>query len=140
MAKKYQAGIRKIYSEEGHKLRDRLKMESYKGVSSELANSWRVVVKVYNFNVFSDDEKARWKIAGRGPGKMPPIKAITPWATAKGISPWALAISIARRGTQRWRDQKNFLNMDRQGKIRKPNPMEDTRLTIMRRVSKLKWG
>lgn len=140
MAKKYQSGILKIYNEEAQALREKLRAESYKGESSELANSWRVKVRVYNFTVESTDPKAQFKIVGRGPGKMPPVSALTPWANSKGINPWALAISIARKGTQRWRDDKNFLNMSRQGKLRKPNPFEDTRLTISKRVSRLKWG
>lgn len=31
---------------------------------------------------------------------FPPVRAITPWATAHGIDPYALALSIARKGTK----------------------------------------
>lgn len=31
---------------------------------------------------------------------FPPIKAITPWANARGIDPFALALGIARHGTK----------------------------------------
>lgn len=140
MAKKYQSGIRAIYNEESKDLLNLLQRESYRGVSGKLAQSWRIQTKTFSFKVWSDDPAAQYKIAGRGPGKMPPIKAIAPWADAKGISAWAVAISIGRRGTERWRTQQNFLNMKRDGKLKKPNPFDNTRLTIMRRVSRLKFG
>lgn len=140
MAKKYQAGIRAIFNEESEKCLSFVKQESYRGVSGDLAASWRRETRTHSFKIYSEDPKARWKIAGRGPGKMPPIREIAPWALSKGISPWRLALAIAKRGTQRWRTGKNFINMDRAGKIRKPNVFEDTRLTIMRRVSRLKFG
>ena len=140
MAKKYQTGIRHIYNEEANKALQEVRDLSYRGVSGDLANSWRVVIRVYNFSIFSDDPKARWKIAGRGPGKRPPLVEIRPWALSKGLVPFLVARAIGERGTERWRTGKNILNMGRDGKLRKPNLFEDARLRIVRRVSKLKWG
>lgn len=37
---------------------------------------------------------------GRKPGKMPPVKAIEPWARRHGINPYMLARSIGRKGTK----------------------------------------
>lgn len=140
MAKKYQGDILIIYREEAAALLNLLQRESYRGVSGDLARSWTVRVKVFSFTVTSNDPAARWKIAGRGPGKPPPIKAIAPWANSKGISPYAVAMAIAQRGTERWRTQDNFLNMRRDGRFAKPNPMDETRLRISKRVSRLKFG
>ncbi|NEO85526.1 MAG: hypothetical protein F6J87_14950 [Spirulina sp. SIO3F2] len=138
--KKYQQSAQRIYREEGENLLRLLQQESYRGVSSPgLAKSWNVEVKGFSLKAYSDDPAARWKIAGRGPGRQPPVDALSLWAHSKGLNPWAVAISIRKKGTARWRSDTNFLNMDRNGKLRKPNPFEDARQKIVRRVSRLKF-
>jgi len=139
MGKKYQDDIRHIFNEESERALQDVRDRSYRGVSGDLANSWQRRTRVFGFEITSTDPAARWKIAGRGPGKMPPLAKIKAWALSKGLAPYAVAKRIAERGTERWRTEKNILNMSREGKLRKPNLFEDARLRITRRVSQLKF-
>ena len=140
MAKKYQSRIGQIFNEESEQALRDVRDRSYRGVSGDLANSWQRRTRVFGFTITSTDPDARYKIAGRGPGKMPPLIKIKAWALSKGLVPYAVAKRIAERGTERWRTGKNILNMGRDGKLRKPNLFEDARLRISKRVSRLKFG
>ena len=62
-------------------------------------------------NVFSSDEKVSivmpgytvYMNEGRGPGKRPPMEALTVWMREKGIAEqayWGIANKIAKEGTQ----------------------------------------
>ena len=44
------------------------------------------------------------RLAGRPPGKQPPVSKLERWARSKGISPYAVARSIGQRGTQRYQE------------------------------------
>lgn len=41
-----------------------------------------------------------WVEKGRGPGKMPPVAALQPWARRHGVNPYVLARAIGRKGTK----------------------------------------
>lgn len=52
--------------------------------------------------VLKAPEYTRFMLYGRGPGKMPPVQAISGWCSKYGIevSPWAVAMHIAKYGTK----------------------------------------
>jgi hypothetical protein len=73
----------------------------------------RVVSGEFTAALANDVTASLYRVRGRGPGKPPPITAITPWANRRGISPYLVARSIGRRGTARWRDNENVLDIER---------------------------
>lgn len=89
------------------------------GVTEELKRGWdieatplsqvtnRVSVKITNTAPYSS-----FRVAGRGPGKPPPISAIRSWARLKGLNPYAVQKGIGRRGTRRWRDKDNWVGIN----------------------------
>lgn len=87
------------------------------GVAGNLKNSWvqtsaRFANDEYSASIFNRSEYAVYGIMGRGPGKFPPFGPNTPlaaWANKRGITPFLVARSIAKRGTQRWRDKTNWV-------------------------------
>lgn len=87
------------------------------GVAGNLKNSWvqrpaKFENGEYRAFISNESEYAVFGIIGRGPGKFPPFGANTPlaaWANKRGIAPFLVARSIAKKGTQRWRDKNNWI-------------------------------
>lgn len=61
----------------------------------------------------NDTPNSLFRERGRGPGRQPPIAAIAPWARRKGLNPYVVARSIGKRGTARWRENRNVLGIER---------------------------
>jgi hypothetical protein len=99
------------------------------GVAGNLRNSWiqtsaRFANDEYSASIFNRSDYAVYGIMGRGPGKFPPFGPNTPlaaWASKRGIVPFLVARSIAKKGTQRWRDKTNWVGFS----TRKPNETTD---------------
>lgn len=81
-------------------------------------------------SVVNRADAARFRIVGRGPGRMPPYGPDSPlgrWASVVGIPAYLVARKVATEGTQRWRDgaQGNILKQDPvTGKFAKGGPLE----------------
>jgi len=73
----------------------------------------RVVDGEFTAALANDVRASLYRVRGRGPGRMPPIDAIAPWARRRGLSPYLVARSIGKRGTQRWRENRNVLGIER---------------------------
>lgn len=73
--------------------------------TGELMESYKYAFKVVDGRAIinlSASDHLRWADKGRGPGKFPPIQAISEWAAVKGISQDAvfpIARKIAQEGT-----------------------------------------
>lgn len=112
-------------------LLDYLEAQSYRGVSEDsesLRKGWtfslqKIPKSELALAVIRNTAPASlFRVTGRGPGKRPPAAAGTPlanWALSKGLNPYILASAIAARGTQRWRDNNNFLGIDSKTKTLK---------------------
>jgi hypothetical protein len=72
-----------------------------------------------NAKITNDAPNALYRIAGRGPGKLPPYQPIYQWASAKGFPEKAQAIrrNIAKHGTLRWRQKDNWVGINNDGSI-----------------------
>jgi hypothetical protein len=107
---------------------DWLQQNSPVGATGGLKSGWDVIparrqaptVATMQFSIINTTDNATYRIAGRGPGRLPPIEPIEAWALVVlgdiGAA-WAIAKGIAARGTKRWRDKKNWVGIDNQGNI-----------------------
>ena len=63
--------------------------------------------------LLNDVANSLYSERGRGPGKMPPVSALSEWARRRGLSAYLVAKKIGDKGTQRWIENKNPLGIDR---------------------------
>lgn len=75
------------------------KIQAPFGVSGLLRDNWQIATGRFEGSLTSRVPYGKFVHEGTLP-HMPPIDAITPWATKKGINPWALAKSIKKNGTK----------------------------------------
>lgn len=116
-----------IINDELGSLTARLKQEFPRGVSSgESSLSGSLQFRPANASAPSITAKVESplpfsveRLAGRGPGKPPPISAVERWALSKGISPYAVARKIGEQGTNRWQEGEsaNVLRIDPRSKV-----------------------
>lgn len=130
------------------------------GATEQLISGWDVQStprKIpYGFevrsNITNNSDRAENRIAGREPGGMPPIgnlenpeSGILPWVVAKGIETnpkkarsvaYAIAMSIKERGTQRYRDQDNWVGIDHHGKRIPGGRLEQAELAIADKLTR----
>ena len=146
-----------IYNEELLNLAVKLESDSYVGASSKLKDSWdinsRPRVDPFGFTVRSTitntSKAAINRISGRSPGKFPrigtlndPESGLLPWVVAKiepnpkkakGIA-FAIAMSIAKKGTQRHRTKENFAGLNPDGSLQPDSPILLTEQEIARKL------
>ena len=112
-----------IFDDELLELAALLERDSPRGVSSRgdsLGGNWdiepaRIASNEIKASVLNPLPFALERLAGRGPGKQPPIDPrIRAWALSKGISPYAVAKKIGRVGTDRYieGESANILRID----------------------------
>lgn len=139
--------VRDIFADEMLEAAAELQSRSPVGATGELQNAWDVMTprrspatfEIRGF-VTNTAPNAIHRIVGRPPGTMPPIAPIKDWLAAKGRDPkqaWAVARSIAKRGTQRWRDKTNFAGITPTGKVTPDSPITHAEQRIAERVAKL---
>lgn len=104
-----------------------------RGASGETINSIIPKFKLSNLEAEVKPRKkhAIWVHEGRGPGKMPPISAIEPWAKRMGLNPFMVARAIGKNGT------KGHPFMDNAYRAIKPKAERDARTTLNQIVSAL---
>lgn len=114
-------------------LADELQQESYRGATLDLAGSWDVIPASFNTSapltfqasVVNTEPTARFRVAGRRPGRQPPIDPLTDWVVVKGIAgtgnarsiAFAIARKIAAVGTDRFISGNNFLGLNQDGSL-----------------------
>jgi hypothetical protein len=108
-----------------------LKTESYVGATNQLRSGWDYSIPIVlsdriTAQITNNSEKVINRIAGRSPGKQPPIDPIELWvkkklkipaAQAKGVA-FAIAKKIAKEGTDRFQTQSNFIDLKLDGSLR----------------------
>ena len=106
-------------------LADELQQQSYRGATLDLAAGWDVIpatteptIADLQVSVVNNTEASFHRVVGRGPGRRPPIEPLRRWAVIKGVNPYALAIKIAREGTERWKQEENFIGFTRNGQLK----------------------
>ena len=118
------------------------------GTGSSLSSSWDIKPATISANgisasVLNPLPFALERLAGRGPGKQPPVDNLRRWAQARGISPYAVAKKIGREGTERYKRGKdgNLLRIDPQSKEVPTNegPQKETTDKIVARIAGLKY-
>ncbi len=94
------------------------------GATGNLIRGWdisdrRLSPNQHQVIISNNADNALYRIAGRGPGKMPRHKPIYRWAASKGIEDRTYAIrrSIALKGTKRWIEKKNWVGINNDGSI-----------------------
>jgi len=93
----------------------RFEKKSPVGASRDLKNGWSYRIKSLDESYLENDaENSLFRIVGRGPGKMPPVRKLRKWAREKGINPYLVARAIGEEGTDRWRENENLLGVDSQ--------------------------
>jgi hypothetical protein len=94
---------------------------SPRGFTGNLAARWKVVTAVdvllpaqVYCRISNTAPNAYYRIVGRAPGKMPPIRPLKSWAKKKGLregAAYAIQRRIAKFGTQRFRSGVNMAGM-----------------------------
>jgi hypothetical protein len=107
---------------------DWMQQNSPVGATGGLKEGWDVIparrqaptVATMQFSIINTADKSNYRIAGRGPGKLPEIEPIEAWALVVlgdiGAA-WGVAKGIAARGTKRWQDKTNWVGIDNQGNV-----------------------
>jgi hypothetical protein len=97
---------------------------SPRGATGDLAAEWDLQAPrkeacsfQINARIINNAPNSLFRIAGRVPGKLPPIEAIAPWAKMHGLNPFMVARGIAKRGTQRWRERENWVGIWTDGSL-----------------------
>lgn len=106
--------------------------------TGQLATSWQVratVTKALGLSSIAvtlnnTAPNSYFRVVGRAPGKPPPLNAIKQWCEVKGIpvtAAYPITLSIARKGTKRWQQEKNVVNYLRStNELAVPNPFTTT--------------
>jgi hypothetical protein len=87
-------------------------------------------------------EYAEYGIIGRGPGLMPPYQPIEDFVIAKGsVNPkrdaWRVRVAIAKRGTIRWRNNDNWVGLNRDGSIKPDSPLRQWKEKFQLRINRI---
>ena len=103
-----------------------------KSATGSLINSNRATVLAGNTYVIAEGRAAEhWKYAGngRGPGKMPPTRALHPWLRAKGIdirAAFPIARKMAKEGSEDYRKRGTNIYTDVITRYREGNKFDFT--------------
>lgn len=105
---------------------DELEKHSPTGATGLLKNSWDIQaprketcsLQIYA-KIINNAPDSLYRIAGRGPGKLPPYQPLYAWASAKGFPEKTQAIrkNIAKYGTLRWRQKTNWVGINNDGSV-----------------------
>ena len=128
---------------------DELQQESYRGATLDLAGSWDVEVDqsspfTLQGEITNTSKRAINRVAGRKPGRMPPIQPLTDWVIAKGIATdrrrakaisFAIARKIQREGTDRHKSGDNFLDLNPDGTFKPSGRIEEIAKAIAEKLS-----
>lgn len=97
----------------------------------------------FNATVFNPLPFSLERLAGRGPGRQPPVEALRTWAQSKGLNPYQVVRGIGLRGTQRWRDGEaaNVLRIDPRTKTipEDRGPQKSATTDMLKAIDNLKY-
>lgn len=151
LSDKFQGENRAIYNEVLEATAADLRARSPVGATSELKSGWTVIaarraIGSLRASIVNRAPGARFRIVGRGPGKMPPREPIEKWVVAKGGGSAAerrsrvylIRRKIAREGTDRWKDNDNFLGINRDQPVNEAEIFQRAKQEIINRVNNIK--
>lgn len=142
----------RIFNEAASTALQELKALTPVGATRQLQEGWRVIAarrSTVGFDttvvIENDAPRAFNRLHGRPGGIAPPIEPLERWVRAKQPDERhprrvakALSVSIAKRGTERWRKNKPVLGIYRDGKIETDSPIGRAQLEIEKQLLKLK--
>lgn len=118
-----------IYNDWALDLADELQAGSPRGATLDLAAGWDVIPARavagdplnIEVDVVNTEPTASYRVAGRGPGRQPPINTnFRRWLAVKGIplsAAFAIARTIGEFGTERFRTGENFMGLTQDGDL-----------------------
>jgi len=119
-----------------------LQEASPEGATGDLKRGWDVQIKSdLSLLITNSADNALFRIRGRKAGKMPPWgkgSDLAAWAAKYDIPPFLLARAIARNGTQRFRDQKNFAGIKPDGSAQKGGIIDQASKRLADRLRRIK--
>lgn len=125
---------------------DNFQKESPVGATGDLKRAWDVshpgvsnVTFEVEAEITNDAPAALFRIAGRGPGKLPPFIPIYRWAVSQGIPEKTHAIrrTIAKKGTRRWQRGKNWVGVRNDGTVIPGGKTDRLEQEIINRLKRL---
>jgi hypothetical protein len=123
-------------------LADQLQNESPEGAGGDLKAGWDIAIgSDLSLKVTNNAPDALYRIRGRDKGKMPPYgegTELAAWAAKYDIPAYLVARSIARQGTKRFRDGKNWVGIDKSGKPYKGGAVDVASRKLGERLRKIK--
>lgn len=146
-----QRQVAEIVDDEVLELGVTLERESPQGVSpvgQSLASSWdirpaTVTADGLRASLFNSLPFSFERLAGRGPGRQPPIERLERWARSKGLNPFAVARKIGREGTERFKQgaEGNILQANPRTKVIPVDkgPQKQTTDRIVARINRLQY-
>jgi hypothetical protein len=153
------SAVKDIFIEELSNLTDTLKQRSYIGATQakntgiSLQQGWNFEFSESSLNKFiiraritNDSPNYVNRVAGREPGKFPPLKPLTDWVEvklniydpkkAKAVA-YVIGRKIAREGTNRYKTKKNFAGLNLDGSLQADSIIKETEKAIARRIHRL---
>lgn len=134
--------IRAISNDWALDLAQELQEKSPRGATLDLASGWDVIPAARRRNtldvrisIVNSEETAVFRVAGRGPGRPPPIEPIRQWAAIKGLNPFAVARKIANEGTERFKTGENFMGLNQDGTLQIDSFIFDRVFELERRTN-----
>lgn len=117
---------------------EEIKRQSYVGATNQLRSGWDYTNPVVysdriTASITNDSQRVINRIAGRSPGKQPPVDPIEQWVKKKLKIPsnqaraiaFAISKKIGREGTERFKSQENFVGIDLNGNLKSDAPIKD---------------
>lgn len=139
--RKLETGIQQALDSTAEELAAKFRQQSPVGVTGELRDNWRTTSKRFEATIRNDSDQAFQRVVGRGPGKFPAYGESTPlgkWARLKGIPAFLVARKISREGTERWKEQRNFAGLDREGNPYRGGAIDQARDELARKLRNIK--
>ena len=141
-----------IFNNAAQTATEQLKAITPVGATGQLQEGWRVTPARRNTVGFDTTvvisntaPKAYNRLHGRPGGMAPPIEPLERWVRAKHPEERhprrvakAIAISIAKRGTERWRENKPVLGLHRDGSIEPDSPIGDAQVEIEKQLLRIR--
>jgi hypothetical protein len=142
LEKSFKSQIKAALEDAALELAEQLQNDSPVGASEELKRGWDIsIASDLSLKVTNNAPNALYRIRGRKAGKMPPYgpgTELAAWAEKYGIPPYLVARSIARQGTQRYREGRNWVGIDERGKPYKGGAVDLASRELGQRLRKIR--
>lgn len=142
LVEKFRSQIKGAIEDTALELGSDLQQASPEGATGDLKRGWDVQIKSdLSLQITNSADNALFRIRGRKSGKLPPWgpgSELAAWAEKYDIPPFLLARAIARSGTQRFRDKKNFAGINPDGSAQRGGIIDQASKRLADRLRKIK--